>query len=49
MRRGYVLLKKLIVMSLSALLLTGCGGTSEEETVHAPEYFKYNRGISVDR
>ena len=32
------MLKKLVVMSLSALLLTGCGGTSEEETVHAPEY-----------
>ena len=32
------MLKKLIVMSLSALLLTGCGGTSEEKTVPTPEY-----------
>ena len=32
------MLKKLIVMSLSALLLTGCGGAPQEETVHTPEY-----------
>ena len=32
------MLKKLIVMSLSALLLTGCGGAPKEETVHTPEY-----------
>lgn len=30
--------KKLIVMSLSALLLTGCGGAPKEETVRTPEY-----------
>lgn len=32
------MLKKLIVMSLSALLLTGCGGAPKEETVLTPEY-----------
>lgn len=32
------MLKKLIVMSLSALLLTGCGGAPKEETVPTPEY-----------
>lgn len=32
------MLKKLIVMSLSALLLTGCGGAPKEETVTTPEY-----------
>lgn len=32
------MLKKLIVMSLSALLLTGCGGAQKEETVPTPEY-----------
>lgn len=32
------MLKKLIVISLSALLLTGCGGAPKEETVPIPEY-----------
>lgn len=32
------MLKKLLVMSLSALLLTGCGGAPQEEIVHTPEY-----------
>lgn len=32
------MLKKLIVISLSALLLTGCGGAPKEETVPTPEY-----------